>query len=132
MKKIVLLLISMFLFCACAPSATPEAAGPLELTSSAFTHEGSIPADYTCKGKNTSPALAWTQPPAGTKSFALTLDDPDASGTYVHWVIFKIPASARGLYAAVLSGAELGDAIIQCRNSAGVNGSLGPSPPALQ
>jgi Raf kinase inhibitor-like YbhB/YbcL family protein len=64
----------------------------LSLTSDAFANGQSIPVKYTCKGKNISPALAWTEPPAGTQSLALIMDDPDApGGTWVHWVVFNIP-----------------------------------------
>ena len=64
----------------------------LILTSDAFANGQSIPAKYTCKGKNISPALSWTEPPAGTQSFALIMDDPDAPrGTWVHWILFNIP-----------------------------------------
>ena len=65
----------------------------LQLTSDAFTNGQSIPAKYSCKGRNISPALAWNEPPAGTQSFTLIVDDPDAPmGTWVHWVLFNIPA----------------------------------------
>ena len=50
----------------------------LELTSDAFTNGQSIPAKYSCTGKNISPALVWNEPPAGAQSFALIMDDPDA------------------------------------------------------
>src|SRR5688500_5258374 len=70
----------------------------LELTSNAFTNGQSIPAKYACTGRNISPALAWSDPPAGTQSFALIMDDPDApAGTWVHWVLFNIPTDARSL-----------------------------------
>jgi Raf kinase inhibitor-like YbhB/YbcL family protein len=70
----------------------------LTLTSDAFANGQSIPAKYTCKGKNISPALAWTEPPAGTQSLALIMDDPDApGGTWVHWVLFNIPVGTRTL-----------------------------------
>jgi Raf kinase inhibitor-like YbhB/YbcL family protein len=70
----------------------------LELTSDAFANGQSIPVKYSCKGKNISPALAWNEPPAGTQSFALIVDDPDAPmGTWVHWVLFNIPANSRRL-----------------------------------
>jgi phosphatidylethanolamine-binding protein (PEBP) family uncharacterized protein len=49
-----------------------------QLTSDAFSNGQSIPAKYSCLGRNVSPALAWTEPPAGTQSFALIVDDPDA------------------------------------------------------
>ena len=64
----------------------------IQLTSEAFTHEGPIPAQYACTGSNISPSLAWSEPPAGTQSFALIMDDPDASvGTWVHWVCSTFP-----------------------------------------
>ena len=70
----------------------------LELTSDAFANGQSIPVKYSCKGKNISPALAWNEPPAGTQSFALIVDDPDAPmGTWVHWVLFNIPANTHNL-----------------------------------
>ena len=64
------------------------------ITSPAFEHERTIPAKYTCDVEDVSPPLQWSDPPAGTKSFALIVDDPDApSGTWVHWVVYNIPAS---------------------------------------
>lgn len=68
------------------------------LSSPAFEHNGMIPAQYTCQGKNISPALQWAGAPANTQSFALIVDDPDApGGTWVHWVVFNIPASTNQL-----------------------------------
>ena len=70
----------------------------LSLTSDAFANGQSIPAKYTCKGKNISPALAWKEPPPGTQSLALIMDDPDApGGTWVHWILFNIPVSTHTL-----------------------------------
>lgn len=66
----------------------------IKLTSTAFEHKGAIPDAYTCKGKNLSPNLSWSDNPEGTKSFALIMDDPDAPmGTWVHWVLYNIPSS---------------------------------------
>jgi Raf kinase inhibitor-like YbhB/YbcL family protein len=79
------------------PPAT-EASMSLELTSDAFVNGQSIPAKYACTGRNISPALAWGEPPTGTQSFALLMEDPDApGGTWVHWVLFNIPADVRSL-----------------------------------
>ena len=71
----------------------------LKLTSSAFPANGPIPSTYTCEGSDSSPPLQWSDAPKGTKSFALIVDDPDAPDpakpqrTYVHWVVYAIPAS---------------------------------------
>jgi hypothetical protein len=66
-----------------------------------------IPAEHTADGKNSSPALAWTGAPATTREFALIMDDPDAGmpQPFVHWVIYKIPATAKGLPEALPAGA---------------------------
>lgn len=70
----------------------------LTLKSSAFTHEGNIPKEYTCDGKDVSPALEWSSAPDGTKSFALIMDDPDAPpGTWVHWIIYDVPGNLNKL-----------------------------------
>jgi Raf kinase inhibitor-like YbhB/YbcL family protein len=79
----------------------------LTIASIAFAANAAIPALYTCEGKDISPPLAWSDAPAGTKSFALIVDDPDAPDpaapkmTWVHWVLYNIPASAKELPEAV-------------------------------
>jgi len=104
---------------------------PITLTSSAFTAGLPIPADYSCKGRDVSPALTWTEPPADTRAFALIMDDPDAPvGTWVHWVIYNIPASARGLPEGVPTDAQLPDGSIQGSTSARSTGYHGPCPPS--
>jgi Raf kinase inhibitor-like YbhB/YbcL family protein len=83
----------------------------LSITSADFPPGGSIPALHTCDGADTSPALAWSGVPAGTRSLVLIIDDPDAPDpaapkqTWVHWVLYNIPAEASGLPAAVASNA---------------------------
>src|SRR5439155_22088309 len=69
----------------------------IPIESSAFSEGGLIPRPYTCDGKDTSPPLSWSGVPEGTKSLALICDDPDASKTFVHWVIFDLPAGTRKL-----------------------------------
>ena len=75
----------------------------LTLTSPAFPHEGPIPAKYTCEGPDRSPPLEWSGAPAGTKCFALIVDDPDAPDpaapkmTWVHWVLYDIPPTVTSL-----------------------------------
>lgn len=75
----------------------------LTLTSPAFSHNGTIPREYTCEGADVSPALSWSGVPDGTKSLALIVDDPDAPDpkaprmVWVHWVVYNLPPSADGL-----------------------------------
>ena len=82
---------------------TEMVAMALAITSTAFTHNGAIPKQYTCEGADISPALAWSGVPAGTKSLVLIVDDPDAPDpkapkmTWVHWVLYNIPPNSSGL-----------------------------------
>src|ERR1700736_854590 len=102
----------------------------IELTSTAFREGEPIPKLYTGDGKDLSPPLKWTDPPAGTKSFALVCDDPDAPrGTWVHWVLFDLPATATGLPAGVPTSEELPSGGVQGRNDYGDIGWGGPQPP---
>jgi Raf kinase inhibitor-like YbhB/YbcL family protein len=103
----------------------------MNLTSSAFTHGAMIPKKYTCDGRDISPPLSWSDPPEKTESFALIMDDPDAPmGTWVHWVIYNIPATARSLSEGVPTDAELPDGSRQGRNSWHRIGYGGPCPPS--
>ena len=83
---------------------------PFALVSSAFSHQGSIPKRYTCEGDDISPPLAWSGAPEGTKSFALIVDDPDVPDpkaprmTWVHWVLYNLPATVQGLAEDVQGG----------------------------
>jgi|SRR3954447_12940999 Raf kinase inhibitor-like YbhB/YbcL family protein len=95
----------------------------LNLTSDAFANGQPIPNEYSCDGANHSPALKWGEAPEGTKSFALVIDDPDApSGTFRHWGVYDIPASARAIDAGQRLGTEV-------RNDKGTSGYTGPCPP---
>lgn len=75
----------------------------LTVTSPAFRNQGTIPSRYTCEGEDVSPALEWTGVPTGARTLALIVDDPDAPDpaapktTWVHWVLYDIPANAPGL-----------------------------------
>ena len=79
----------------------------LTLTSSAFADGQPIPAQYTCDGEDKSPPLAWDGIPPGTQSFVLIVDDPDAPDpqaprmTWVHWVLYNLPASCTHLAESV-------------------------------
>jgi Raf kinase inhibitor-like YbhB/YbcL family protein len=106
----------------------------LTLTSTTFVHQGEIPSRCTCEGKDLAPALAWAGLPAGTKSLALIVDDPDAPDpaapkrTYVHWVIYNIPPECAGLPEGVVS-AGLPPGTREGLNDWKRTGYGGPCPP---
>lgn len=100
------------------------------LRSPDFANGANIPRAFTCEGEDRSPALEWSDAPPGTKTFALIADDPDApSGTWVHWVIYNIPGSARSLTAGVEKKEQLADGSRQGRNDSRKTGYNGPCPP---
>jgi len=81
-----------------AGSVQPNQKGAMELTSTAFSQGMSIPPKYTCDGQNVSPPLIWSGVPTGAKSLVLIVDDPDAPvGTWAHWVLYNVAASATEL-----------------------------------
>ncbi|HYZ85523.1 MAG TPA: YbhB/YbcL family Raf kinase inhibitor-like protein [Bryobacteraceae bacterium] len=103
----------------------------MKLTSSAFAEGQSIPPKYTCDGENVSPPLAWADVPAGTKSFALIMDDPDApSGLFVHWLIYGIPSSQHGLDEGIGTAKTAAAGVRQGKNGFGKIGYGGPCPPS--
>ena len=102
----------------------------MELKSSAFTNGGNIPVKYTCDGEDISPPLQWNNVPSGTKSLVLIMDDPDAPmGTWVHWVIYNIPATVKSLPEHFPAKEIMKDGTTQGRNSWGRIGYGGPCPP---
>jgi Raf kinase inhibitor-like YbhB/YbcL family protein len=102
----------------------------MQLTSSVFSQGDPIPAKYTCDGDDVSPPLTWGDPPGGTASLVLINDDPDAPvGTWVHWVLYNLPADARSLPEAVPADAELSDGSRHGQNSWQRLGYGGPCPP---
>jgi len=110
--------------------AGTDPSGKLELKSTAFRAGGTIPAQFTCSGGNTSPALTWNDPPARTQSFALIVDDPDApAGTWVHWLVYNLPASARKLPERVPQGDSIAGGGNQGENDFPQTGYGGPCPP---
>lgn len=99
--------------------------------SPAFNHEGNIPPKFTCDGENVSPPLEWNEPPAGTQSFALIADDPDApGGDFVHWVAWNIPADQMALPENLSKSKELKDGICHGVTDFGRIGYGGPCPPS--
>jgi len=103
----------------------------MQLSSTAFSANGQIPAVHTCEGPDRAPSLAWSDAPAGTKSFALIVDDPDAPDpkapkmTWVHWVAYNIPATAAGLS----EGGKLPAGALEGVNDWKRTGYNGPCPP---
>ena len=103
----------------------------LKLTSTAFEEGGMIPSQYTCDGQNVSPPLAWSGVPEGTKTLALIADDPDAPrGTWVHWVVYNIPASEKGLAENAPARENLDSGARQGTNDFKKTGYGGPCPPS--
>jgi Raf kinase inhibitor-like YbhB/YbcL family protein len=105
---------ALLVLCSCHPAAqqtSPESGGTqnnnmqtgkdnmaLTISSTAFSNGGMIPSQYTCDGANISPPLQWSGIPAGTKTVALIVDDPDAPAkTWVHWVVYDLPANTAQL-----------------------------------
>jgi Raf kinase inhibitor-like YbhB/YbcL family protein len=120
------------------PQVDTAAARPapmtLNLSSSAFAANGSMPTKYTCEGAGVSPPLAWRGTPANTKSFALIVEDPDApdpakpTRVVSHWVVYNIPAATTALAENVSkTGMPAGSA--QGSNERGTQAYMGPCPP---
>ncbi len=102
----------------------------MNLTSTAFGNGRPIPAKHTGEGADVSPPLSWDGAPAGTKSFALICDDPDAPmGTWVHWVIYDLPADTRGFPDSVPAEPTLANGARQGLNDSHHVGYSGPMPP---
>ncbi|OGU60375.1 MAG: phosphatidylethanolamine-binding protein [Ignavibacteria bacterium RBG_13_36_8] len=100
------------------------------IQSIAFEEGEMIPKKYTCDDKNVSPPLSWTDIPSDTKSFALIYDDPDAPvGTWVHWVIYDIPANINSLPENVPTQKIFEDGTKQGINDFRKIGYGGPCPP---
>ena len=105
----------------------------LALTSPAFAAGGEIPRQYTCKGADSSPALEWHGAPSNVASFAIIMDDPDAPhGTWVHLVMWNLPATAHELPEGLPRRAQLEDGASEGQNSFHKTGYNGPCPPGGQ
>ena len=104
------------------------------LSSPDFTHAGAIPTRFTCEGDDVSPGLRWTGVPAGARSLALIVDDPDAPdpaaprGIWVHWVLYNLPVAVNELASAVPSRMLPGQTLVG-KNDWGRTGYGGPCPP---
>jgi Raf kinase inhibitor-like YbhB/YbcL family protein len=108
-----------------------ENSGVVKLTSAAFKEGQPIPATYTCKGVNVSPPLEWSGVPKTARTIAIIADDPDApSGTWVHWVLYNLPADNIGLVENLPATESLKAGGFQGKNDFGRIGYSGPCPPS--
>lgn len=113
-------------------AAAQEGRMLFSLSSPAIKNGAAIPVKHTCDGADVSPLLAWSGVPAGTVAFALIADDPDAPAkTWVHWVVYNLPAGATQLPENVAKTEILADmgGALQGRNDFGRPGYGGPCPP---
>jgi Raf kinase inhibitor-like YbhB/YbcL family protein len=126
------LAIVLPLLLAAATSSAKET--KMRITSTAFAHQADIPAKHTCQGTNVSPPLAFAQVPAGTKSLALIVDDPDAPDpaapktVWAHWLLYNLPPQTRGLAEAVATK-DLPAGTREGTNDWKKTGYGGPCPP---
>ena len=135
MDRLILITLALLTFVSIfssKPALSGERRSQMKLTSPAFKHMGEIPKKYTCDGEDVSPPLVWEGVPDGTKSLALIVDDPDAPDpraprmTWVHWVLYNLPPSTRGLEEGAVT---LPPGTLQGRNDWGRTGYGGPCPP---
>lgn len=116
-------------------AASSDPAAHLTVTSPSFPSSGPIPARFTCEGEETSPALAWSELPAETKSVAVIVDDPDAPDpaapkrVFVHWVLYDIAPSTKEIAEGAKDAAAIGGGARDGKNDAGKTGWTGPCPP---
>lgn len=118
-------------------SPAPPSSGPgpttvaqIELSSASLKEGQTIDRRHTCDGEDRSPPLAWPAPPAGTRSLALIMDDPDApSGTFTHWVLYGIPADRTSLPEGVKTDPRVEGVGVQGKNDFDKTGYGGPCPP---
>ncbi len=102
----------------------------LTISSPSFSDGGTIPKQFTCDGADISPQLVWSNPPDGTKSFAVLVDDPDApGGNWNHWTMWNLPPKLSGLPQGLSKESNLPDGTQQGLNDFPRTGYNGPCPP---
>lgn len=102
----------------------------LKVTSTAITEGATVPKKYTGDGEDFSPPLAWSVGPAGTKSYAISCEDPDApGGTWWHWIIFNISPKTQQLGENVPKVSVLAQGVGQGKSDFDKPGYNGPAPP---
>jgi len=103
----------------------------IKVTSTAFQQNQAIPRGYTCDGSNVSPPLEWTGVPKSAKTLAIIADDPDApAGTWVHWVLYNLPADKIGIIENTPMTETLSGGGMQGMNDFRKIGYGGPCPPS--
>jgi Raf kinase inhibitor-like YbhB/YbcL family protein len=126
-------IIILFIFlCSFKINNKPYISGgkQMEITSSAFNEGSMIPAKYTCDDIDISPPLKWSNTPERTKAFSIICDDPDApAGTWVHWVLYNLPADTNELSEDIPAVELLPNGAKQGRNDFRRIGYGGPCPP---
>jgi len=134
--------LAVLLSMGCAGTRQPSAQQPnvnragedqsgMKLTSTAFKEGEAIPRAYTCDGANVSPSLEWGGVPKNAKTLAIICDDPDArASTWVHWVLYELPANNIGLVENVPLTENLKAGGFQGQNDFGKIGYDGPCPPS--
>lgn len=106
-------------------SASNSGSENFTLRSDDFENNGRIPPRFTCDGEDVSPHLAWSNPPTGVKSYALSVVDPDApGGTFIHWLVYNIPVQC-----AEIERGRLPPGAVEVENDFGRRGYGGPCPP---
>jgi len=128
---IIMPVLTLVMFIAVVPAKVRgQRASKMELRTTSFEPGGFIPKRFTCEGADVSPALSWGDPPAGTQSFAIIEDDPDApSGTFVHWLVYDLPATYRRLPEALSGNDPMAGGGRQGTNDFSRTGYNGPCPP---
>jgi Raf kinase inhibitor-like YbhB/YbcL family protein len=112
------------------PGASYTPPGAFSIRAASLVPGSVLPDVYTCKGASESPEVSWDGVPAGTKSLALILDDPDApGGRFTHWLVFNIPPDSRGLPRAQPNVKVLANGAQQGEHSGGSRGYYPPCPP---
>ena len=106
-----------------------QARASLRVRSASFSDGGSIPRDFTCDGANLSPQLEWQSAPAGTKSLAIVMDDPDAPIDFTHWLVYNIPPGVRELAEGASQQGAMPHGSAEGMNNFGRSGYGGPCPP---
>lgn len=112
------------------PTISPAGTGSFLVRVDALSPGAKLPEAYTCTGASESPPVSWDNPPPGTKSYVLIVDDPDApAGTFTHWLVYNIPPQIRQIGRAQPNAKVLSNGAQSGENSAGNRGYFPPCPP---